>query len=84
MQGYKKQRKNILKNVQTLSGLYGIDSNITIVLHENICIYGIMNKGKTFYSRDSHRRFNTIALYHRSLTLSFLSDLSKEIASIVK
>lgn len=78
-----KQRENIIKNVQVLSDLYGLDSEITIFIQDNIVVYGIMNKNKTFYSKNSHRRFSTIALYHKSLTIAFLSDLSKEISSIV-
>lgn len=83
MQKYKKQRENILKNVQVLSNLYGLDSDITILIKDDIVVYGIMNKGKTFYSINSHRRFNTIVLYHRGLTIAFLSDLLNEINSIV-
>ncbi len=83
MQKYKKQRENIIKNVQVLTNLYGLESDITIVLHEEICIYGILNKGKVFYSTNTHKRFSTIALYHKSLTIAFLSDLSREINTIV-
>lgn len=83
MQRYKKQRSNILSNVRTLQRLYGLNSGITLVLTGNICIYGIMDKGKTFYSKDNHKQFSTIALYQRNITIAFLSDLSLEIVSIL-
>lgn len=83
-QKYKKNRENILANVQSLTKIYGLNSDIIILIHENVVIYGIMNKGKTFYSINTHRRFSTIALYHKSLTIAFLSDLSKQIYSIVE
>ncbi len=80
---YQNQRKNILKNVQVLTNLYGLDSDITILIKDNLCIYGIMNKSKTFYSLNSHKFFHTIVLYQRGLTIGFLSDLSREILSSV-
>ena len=83
MQKYKQQRKNILSNVKSLQSLYGVDSDITIVIKDNIVVYGILNKNKTFYSRDNHKRFTTIALYQRSITISFLSNIASDLLSVM-
>lgn len=86
MKNYQQQRTNILKNVKALQTLYGTDSDIIINnTQPRIIVYGILNKGKTFYSVDTrqHKEISSIAKYHKSVTISFLSDLSKELMDII-
>lgn len=84
MDSYTKMRENVLKNVKSLQTLFGNDSDITIVVSGNVVVYGIVNKGKSFYSKGSHTQISQIATYHTSITISFLFDLSKEIDSIIE
>ena len=93
---YAKMRENINKNVESLQYVFGDDSDISIAITENVVVYGIKGRikikrkgkvkvsSKTFYSTGNHRHILTIARYQKTITLSFLSDLSKEIASIIE
>ena len=77
-------RTKIVNNCKDLTDLFGLDSGLTIIIREDIVIYGLLNSNKTFWSKYPHNQVSNIALYKKTITLSFLSDLSKELVSILE
>ena len=77
-------KNQLVNNCLNLTRLYGLDSNPTLIIREEIVVYGLVDINKVFWSKHPHTHTSQIATYHKSITIAFLSDLSNEIASIVK
>ncbi len=76
-------KQNLVDNCLILNQLFGRDCDLTIIIKEDIVVYGLLAKGKTFWSKQPHKHISTIALYQTNITIAFLSDLSDELLSIV-
>lgn len=76
-------KKNIVNNCLMLNQLFGLDNGLQIFVRSNIVVYGLITIGKTFYSKEPHKHLSNIATYRTSITQSFISDLSRELVSIL-
>lgn len=77
-------KKQLVNNCLDLTRIYGLSDNPTLIIKKEIVVYGLVGGNKVFWSKHPHTHTSQIATYHKSITMSFLSDLSNEIASIVK
>jgi len=79
-----KLRQSIVDNCMVLQQLFGLDNGLEIFCRSNVVVYGLINVGKTFYSIEPHKRLMSIATYKTSITIGFISDLTKELVSLLE
>lgn len=77
-------KQNIVNNCMVLQQLFGLDNGLEIFVRSNVVVYGLTNTGKIFYSLEPHKRLSNIATYRTKVTVSFISDLSKELLSLLE
>ena len=76
-------KQNIIDNCLILNQLFGVNNGLEIFVRSQVVVYGLLNVGKTFYSMEPHSKLSNIATYRTSITIGFISDLSKELVSML-
>ena len=76
-------KQNLVDNCLTLTQLFGLGCDLQLFVKEHIAVYGLINTGKTFWSKEPHKTFSSICIHKKTITIGFISDLTRELVSLV-